>query len=481
MTHKVQLTKISVATDLKSLVVEIAGILQVKPKEVVEMLRHLPLTLAEHADVDNALLLQQRFESLNATLSITPAIVPKPIALPQESKEPVKVHVKFKPFSLVLVVLIVAISALVLWIAKDKVYGQVEKVTKTLGIELPKMQTKNKGENAKSEEYLIAANLLTQVRNTMNQEGWKNYGVNGELPYEGQDLLPDPKLDSALKILLELKRKEPKNAEVYYLLSEIYLEKGLAKDAIQYAEDALALNPNDPGYMNRLGQILLEAENEGRAELLFRKAIEAQPDYLLSYRNLGVLLLYHQKDSLQALQWLHYYLQREPGKDWDRFDLRQECVSVAFRIFNVPFEQLLPQGISFAEYEGRRKMIEADLNRGGDALAEWSMAKLALGRGMQDVAMSLLQRLFSKNELNEEGMQYLVVLYAQAKAWDSALRVLKRGAETSSSPFFSKNEGLFELYLKLDFDESYAAFKRYESLGGDQFAEKIRPIMPVKR
>ncbi len=472
--HKVKLTRIDAKTDLKGLVHALASHLKSSPHQVVEMLRHLPITLAESASAEAAAELQKQFGAFRCLIEVNPLPPPPPTHLAKEIQPQVKA--KHRWFSALLILAIVAVTGLGLWFGQDLVFEAVAKI---------KQKQSNSPESGNEEKQTTATSQATAwlyaARNDQDRKDWKGYGSHGEVPYEGQDLLPDARLDSALEVLLQEAKTNPHNPLTYYLLAEIYMEKGLAQDAISYAELGAKLAPQDPNYGNLLGQTYLAAGQEGHAEQVFRNVAKKHPDFLITYRNLGILLLYHQKDSTQALQWLHYYLATEPGKDWDRMDLRQECAAIAFHVFNPPLQELRPIPISFEEYESKRRRVAGAVSKGGDSDAEWTMAQITLARGMDDVAMSLMQRLFQRQELPAEGLIYLSALYAKQKAWDSVIRLLQFGAERYPNPFFHRNLGALQLYYKLNATEALAAWKQYLALGGDNFAEKVQAQMPKAR
>lgn len=471
--HKVKLIRIDAHTDLKGLVHALADHIKVTPHQVVEMLRHLPITLVESAGAEAADELQKKIEAFRCKVEISPNLPTPPTPLAQEIQPQVKA--KHRWFAALLILAIVGVAGLGLWFGQDLVFEAVAKIR----------HQQTHSESAHEEKQTTATSQATAwlyaARNDQDRKDWKGYGSHGEVPYEGQDLLPDARLDSALEVLLKEAKTNPHNPLTYYLLAEIYMEKGLAQDAISYAELGAKLAPQDPNYGNLLGQTYLAAGQEGHAEQVFRNVAQKHPDFLITYRNLGILLLYHQKDSTQALQWLHYYLASEPGKDWDRMELRQECAAIAFHLFNPPLQELRPIPISFEEYESKRRRVADAVSKGGNSDAEWTMAQITLARGMDDVAMSLMQRLFQRQELPAEGLIYLSALYAKQKAWDSAIRLMQYGAERYPNPFFNRNLGALQLYYKLDATEALAAWKQYLALGGDNFAEKVQAQMPKAR
>ena len=63
--------------------------------------------------------------------------------------------------------------------------------------------------------------------------------------------------DKALSMALELRTIEPNDADIYFLLSQLYLHKENDKEALINVDKAIAIDPYDENYFGQKAYVLL--------------------------------------------------------------------------------------------------------------------------------------------------------------------------------------------------------------------------------
>ena len=96
--------------------------------------------------------------------------------------------------------------------------------------------------------------------------------------------------------------KDPKNAEVIYLLGMIASRAERLQLAVKLLEMAIELQPKRPFFHFHLGEIYGRQNRADMAEEQYRQAIHLKPDFVVAYINLGSLLLGRgdQKAAMEA-------------------------------------------------------------------------------------------------------------------------------------------------------------------------------------
>lgn len=441
--HKVVLTKVTTQSDLKGVVMTVASLLNQSPRQAVDMVKNLPLTLRSESSADQAAKLERLFADLHAKVEVIP---PLPMAQSAQTYVPSDLSRKASRFSswrlILLLFLVVVVAFVGLLVGGGMILNHTrndQKSDSEKKVEALMKASDGKVEQARQEviahlqedstnvDYLVqkAVVYLGLARRKMADSNWSQYG-KGAVPEPGQDLLPVPEADTALTSLYRARRLDRHRGDVLRWLAEIYLQKGLAQEAIPFAKQAVQLEPRNPLFWNMLGLAHQEAGHFGQAELALRNAYKVSPDYLPTWRNLGVLLLYHQQDSLQALEWLRRYFLEDP-KDLDRYFLRREMAAVAWAEHCRQHGNWLPDSISFASYEQRRKPLQLRLEQNAKDWDAWEeLAWLYAGRGMNEQARIQLQKLVRKTEARPSAWRLLVSLQAEAGQWDGVLGSIQR-------------------------------------------------------
>ena len=490
--HKIILTELGPQCVRDRVAIAIASLHDGDVQLALEQIDHLPLTLISQCASEQVQKVQEIFVGLDVTLEIVPPLPDPGQATPGSSVPPqhhghvsrrLSIAVIVSIFAVAIVALHVGRQAISMWVKPDSSLSGSERMAKLLKatpnqIGKARQEIEQKlSQDPHNVDWLIQKGVLYLgiARKRMKDQGWTAYGQDsGGVPVEGADLMPIAEADSALATLFQALDLDSTNAETHRWLAETYLQKGLAPEAQQQAAAALALQDSNSVYRNLLGLAYLEDENAGRAEQIFRAAIQKSPDYLPSYRNLAELLLRYQGDSLQGMEWLYYYLVRDKEQDPDRYVLRQEMMATAFAQFNPPWDRLFPPHLPFAQYEVRRQAMVARMQSEKNSFAQEELALLFLSQGMFDAALPLLRELTQGGEASSVVWKMLVCVYARSQLWDAMYNALHQAQEQGvRDPFFSKNLGVVEKYWRMDRRAAAIAFGQYIEAGADVYRRLV--------
>lgn len=100
-------------------------------------------------------------------------------------------------------------------------------------------------------------------------------------------------LPQAMNLLQQAEKLQPKNPEIQIITGDAFLENHDGSSAIKYYEKALALDPQSPLAMLRIGQLWTKARNyigkDGQKGALeyFKEAVAIDPGFAPAYRELG--------------------------------------------------------------------------------------------------------------------------------------------------------------------------------------------------
>ncbi len=89
----------------------------------------------------------------------------------------------------------------------------------------------------------------------------------------------------------------------YIGLARAYAELGRTDDAEEAYETAIDLQPNLPDALNELANLCFDDEDYDRAERLYLRTLEANPDFIFAYHNLGRLYAYVRGDQDTAASY----------------------------------------------------------------------------------------------------------------------------------------------------------------------------------
>lgn len=473
--HKVILRTVPASANRLEFVQAVASILSVTPQVAEDMLANLPITLATKCPLPQALTMQQIFGELGGVVEIDPPGLINPLEI-HSSSEPVPHVPWFRSWRAILAVLLIMGVALIGIVAGSYWILNHIKPDQSDSEHERKEVADSLAQNPRNADLLIRKAMVSlgAARLKMKQSNWKQFGTSGDIPYDGQDLLPVPEADTALQALLLAKTIAPANPEVYRWLAEVYLQKGLGPEAVEFAQQAIQLQDSNPLYHNLLGTAWLEADNVGKAEIAFHNAYKRSSQYLPTYRNLGSLLLFHQQDTVQGLEWLFQYLAREPGEDKDRYALRKEMAATAFALYNPAWEVLYTPYPSFSQYERARMELEQRLGDQDSPETQEALAKLFLSQRILDAALPILQKLTRTHKEREQAWKMLICVYAHKGVWDLVEKSIEQALEAGAQdPFFEKNRGVIQKYYRINFEKSEEAWERYRNQGGDSYRPMI--------
>lgn len=93
----------------------------------------------------------------------------------------------------------------------------------------------------------------------------------------------------------------------YVNLAIVYMHEDRNDDAMQALDSALKLDRKNAAAHDQMGILLRREGRFGEAEQAYRRAIEADPDYLIAYYNLGVLLDLYLRREPEALELYQHY------------------------------------------------------------------------------------------------------------------------------------------------------------------------------
>jgi len=157
----------------------------------------------------------------------------------------------------------------------------------------------------------------------------------------------------------------PKRADYLAQLARGLSIARLLNDAVEAADQALALDPVDPLTLDTIGVIFTQANEHGKAAKTFRKAVELLPDRAGYRFNLATSLLYH-GDTDAAEREYEACIALDPGQ-WKAY---------------LALSQLRKQTTEHNHLERLRELLEVDANPPEAVLC----LNLALAKELEDLA-----------------------------------------------------------------------------------------------
>ena len=492
--YKVHLDGITLQSDLKGVVLAMASILQIDKREAVEKAKKLPVLLASDCTEVQARLMGDMFRNLGASVRfdppLPPALVPVGPATAHAAAEPVPQahpHSAWRTFILLVLTLVLALVLVVVggrWLVEHShpspqnsmdllQKGKMKEARKSL-----EKQLKTKPDDV---DLLVQKGMyfIGAARQKLDAGHWAAYGDGATIPTEGEDLMRLPEADTALMTLQRASHLAPNRAEVQRLLSIVYRQKNLFREAETSARRAVELDPRSSENWNQLGAVLVDLEDYGQAEHVFYSALKVAPDDALTMKNLGVLHLYHNCDTVRASAFLSRYLLTDEGiKDMDRPQLRKDLIYALFGQFNPPLNSMLPDTLDFKTYEDRRKILASQPDAAKNAATQEELGLLYISRRMAGPAEDALLKAVKLDRSREVAWKMLVVLQMQEGNFDKTTNTLRAAVKAGvRDPFFDRNLGMLEKYWKNDASRSRDAWTRYLENSGDGWMNRVRSEM----
>lgn len=114
-------------------------------------------------------------------------------------------------------------------------------------------------------------------------------------------------------------KEDPDNIDLIIQLANHYYDLNKFRDAIEYYEKALALQPDNPMALADCGVMYYKAGDSEKALIYLDKAINLQPDLAQAYYNKGLILMTAKNDADGAVAVWQKYLDIAPESEEARF------------------------------------------------------------------------------------------------------------------------------------------------------------------
>lgn len=114
---------------------------------------------------------------------------------------------------------------------------------------------------------------------------------------------------------LALTKSNPELGGPHANLGVIYRKAGKADASVKELEQAVALSPSQPVYLNQLGVSYRASGQFDKARDAYERAIAADPAYAAPVLNLGILNDLYLNDTVRAAELYDRYLALAPGGD----------------------------------------------------------------------------------------------------------------------------------------------------------------------
>jgi Tfp pilus assembly protein PilF len=304
-----------------------------------------------------------------------------------------------------------------------------------------------------------------------------------EMKKQGYKLRPDSALKTskegrkAYAIMKKATKKHPKESESWRTLGFIQKEMGLEERALKSYEKAIKHSPESPENHLAMAGLLQEKELYGKAEFQLRKGLRHNPKNSELLKGMAILHRYHLGDSAKALAWLFHYQLRAKGKgyDPDKMQLGREALTLALDKFGTKKSG----EVEYSEFEKSRRKLEAKLKQSpkNQVLRE-KMADLFMDKGYDERAGKVYNKLLSENPKAASRLEEKVArVYFKQDKPQAALTRLKRACLKAKTPSVTACRKLFlvEKYWKLDPKGAYKAWEIYDSMGGDEYQDLLKP------
>lgn len=119
-------------------------------------------------------------------------------------------------------------------------------------------------------------------------------------------------LQAAVDFLLQAEEISPQDSGIKSGLGACLLHLGHAQEAVEYFQQVTVLEPQSPDAFCNLGMALTTAQQFSASEEAFLKALNLQPDHLLTRKNLAVLYVKQNDRMGDGLQILVSMLKENP-------------------------------------------------------------------------------------------------------------------------------------------------------------------------
>ena len=224
-----------------------------------------------------------------------------------------------------------------------------------------------------------------------------------------------------------------KNDDVYFELGSNYISQGMIEKAEEMYKKAIEINPNYFKAYFELGLIYYKQNKIEKAEEMYKKAIEINPNYVLAYSRLGRNYI-SQGMIEKAEDMIKKSIEIDPNHDFSYQQLR--------RIYN-------RQGISYSEQLNPDKDIEK-------LFRENNYSFYINTTSVYEITQHNYKQLY--NILEKRGIKYIAMQYPTL-----SVDVLKNMFNENENIIFVSNEENFKNALEN---------ARYEDYFSDSFVRK---------
>jgi tetratricopeptide (TPR) repeat protein len=125
-------------------------------------------------------------------------------------------------------------------------------------------------------------------------------------------LLSAEKYDDAIKLSQELVDKDPKAADLLFLMGEAYRRKGDLNSAIDYFRRSSVAAPNDIAPLIQLALLMEGTGKRDQAKPIYEQILKLRPDQAIALNNLAFIKAEEGTDLDQALTMAQKALQQAP-------------------------------------------------------------------------------------------------------------------------------------------------------------------------
>jgi len=140
-------------------------------------------------------------------------------------------------------------------------------------------------------------------------------GATGSL---GQCLLNQGKLKEALECF---KKNVALLGGTYFNMGLTLLRMDRREEAVESFTRAVEISPNDPEYLNLLGQAYGELGKVKEAEAYLQRALEIDSKYALGYYDLGVILAKQRTRDREAKRFFDKAIELDPEMAWAYYSI----------------------------------------------------------------------------------------------------------------------------------------------------------------
>jgi tetratricopeptide (TPR) repeat protein len=312
-------------------------------------------------------------------------------------------------------------------------------------------------------DYLsLGIKNLFELREELQKARWKNF-----------DQLSPELLEKAIKAETYFEKAlslDPENVNIIHWraqLADLMRRPALSE---YYYQKGMDLDSNHIPIRLDYAHYLVDRENFGKAEYIYRSVLDKEPNNGIAHKFLGILKKYHLMDESGAKTHFWAYLQSENAKkDLDRYLIVKELSKLVWDEFNV--DRLIKSSnerLNFDVFESKRKSIQAKIERfPKDIDLKNDLAYLYAQRGLTQASIEIWRDLNRHKNSREKSILYLSRLYMELEQQELAYRTLKIAeSDRNLSSQFYRNLAILEKYYKQNTTASQKNLEKFREISG---------------